>query len=428
MSSISHYSALTSLLETIVDNRGKTVPASDVGFPLIATNCIKHSSLYPTLENLRYVSEEVKKSWFRAHPEPNDIIFVNKGTPGRVCLVPNPVPFCIAQDMVAFRCNQSRIDYRYLFAVLRSSYIQQTVENYHVGLVIPHFKKSDLGSIRIPRLENKALESAVGKLYVDLSKKIELNNKINAELEAMAKLIYDYWFVQFDFPDANGRPYKSSGGKMVYNATLRREIPDGWNSGVLSDISALVRGVTYSKGDICKENDPDVVPILRATNISGSEINLENMVYIPEEFVSKKQILSEYDVLITMSSGSKDHIGKNGLYYFDDRVSFGAFCAKLVAKEGFRYYLYAYTQSDFMFTTIKNECLGTNINNLNGSLVCGFRIAIPEAKILELYNQQMKEIYEKVGVNQKENRMLLELRDWLLPMLVSGQVTVRGSK
>jgi type I restriction enzyme S subunit len=74
------FSKLTALLTTIVDNRGKSVPTSDVGFPLIATNCIKHTSIYPTLENVRYVDEETKKKWFRAHPVPNDIIFVNKGS------------------------------------------------------------------------------------------------------------------------------------------------------------------------------------------------------------------------------------------------------------------------------------------------------------------------------------------------------------
>ncbi|MEY8214986.1 MAG: restriction endonuclease subunit S, partial [Colwellia sp.] len=242
MSNISHYTPLPSLLKTIVDNRGKTVPITEMGFPLIATNCIKHSSLYPTQEKVRFVSNDVKETWFRAHPESNDIIFVNKGTPGRVCLVPNPVSFCIAQDMMAFRCDSDLIDYRYLFAVMRSSFIQKTIENFHVGLVIPHFKKGDLGNILIPRKEKKSQEGAIGNLYVTLSQKIEINNKIKSELEALAKLIYHYWFVQFDFPDAKGRPYKSSGGKMVYNEELKRDIPAGWKVKELSEITAIKAG------------------------------------------------------------------------------------------------------------------------------------------------------------------------------------------
>ena len=124
---------ITELLSFIVDNRGKTVPTTLSGFPLIATNCIKHNSIYPTFENIRYVEQTIMDTWFRAHPKPNDILFVNKGTPGRVCLVPDPVPFCIAQDMIGFRADEEKIDYQYLFAVLRSEFIQKKIENFHVG-------------------------------------------------------------------------------------------------------------------------------------------------------------------------------------------------------------------------------------------------------------------------------------------------------
>lgn len=106
---------LPELLSDIIDNRGKTCPTTETGFPLIATNCIKNNKLYPVFENIRYVSDEVLETWFRQKLEPNDILFVNKGTPGKVCLVPNPVNFCAAQDMVAFRVDNKKIYYKYLF-------------------------------------------------------------------------------------------------------------------------------------------------------------------------------------------------------------------------------------------------------------------------------------------------------------------------
>lgn len=271
-------------------------------------------------------------------------------------------------------------------------------------------------------------QKSIAKVLSDLDAKIELNNKINRELESMAKTLYDYWFVQFDFPDANGKPYKSSGGKMVYNAELKREIPEGWENGTLGDISDLVRGVTYDASDIKEENDYDVIPILRATNISGNVIDLDNMVFVPKQNVSANQVLNKFDILITMSSGSKDHIGKNGFFYFDKEVAFGAFCAKIVAKDKYRFYVYSYTQSDFMFSTIKNECLGTNINNLNGSLVKGFKIVIPPVDLLEKFNNEVLSIYEMIGNNHKQNQQLSELRDWLLPMLMNGQVMVKEAE
>jgi type I restriction enzyme S subunit len=125
-----------------------------------------------------------------------------------------------------------------------------------------------------------------------------------------------------------------------------------------------------------------------------------------------------------MSSGSKEHIGKNGFFYYEREASFGAFCAKIVAHDEYRYYLYSFTQSDFMFTTIKNECLGTNINNLNGSLVKGFKLIIPPNELINSFNVKVNSVYEKIGNNLKENQKLTELRDWLLPMLMNGQVKV----
>ena len=137
------YVAIEDLVDEIIDNRGKSVPTVEYGIPLIPTNCIKHSSIFPTFENIRYINQNTYDNWFRAHIRPNDILFVNKGTPGRSCIVPDPVNFVAAQDMVGLRFKLSYDPY-YMLAVLRSSEIQTTIQNNHVGLVIPHFRKQEL--------------------------------------------------------------------------------------------------------------------------------------------------------------------------------------------------------------------------------------------------------------------------------------------
>ncbi len=139
--------AFSECLSNIVDNRGKTCPTSRTGIPLIATNCIKNDSLYPVFENVRYLNQETYDNWFRAHPKPGDLIFVTKGSPGRVCWVPDPVPFCIAQDMLAIRAKEEIVNTKFLFALLRSSGVQQSIENLHVGSLIPHFKKGDFDQL-----------------------------------------------------------------------------------------------------------------------------------------------------------------------------------------------------------------------------------------------------------------------------------------
>jgi type I restriction enzyme S subunit len=155
MSSSLKYETFGSLLINVVDNRGKTCPTADSGIPLIATNCVVNNSLYPIYEKVRYISEETYKTWSRDHPRPGDMIFVLKGTPGRVAWVPDPVDFCIAQDMVAIRADERKIFPKYLFAVLRSDTIQQQIEGLHVGSLIPHFKKGDFDELKIPIVEPK---------------------------------------------------------------------------------------------------------------------------------------------------------------------------------------------------------------------------------------------------------------------------------
>jgi type I restriction enzyme S subunit len=435
MSNLSNWVPLSSVLSDIVDNRGKSVPTVVSGFPLIATNCIKERSIYPTFENIRYVSDETRNSWFRAHLEPNDILFVNKGTPGRVCLVPDPVSFCAAQDMIGLRADSTKIDYRYLFAFLRSDWVKQTIANNHVGLVIPHFRKQDIDTLSVPMRPRREQE-AIGGLYMLLSQKIELNQRLNAEVGEIAKLLYDYWFVQFDFPmtadqaaslgkpKLAGQPYRASGGKMIFCPEMNRFIPLGWKVGDLSDLCSTVRGVTYSKADVRAPMDANIIPILRATNVNNGIIDLDDLVFVTDDMPSEDQFLQKFDILIVMSSGSKAHVGKNALYCHKRKVAFGAFCSKIVPKKGCRFFVSIHLQTDAFKKYISNVCLGTSINNLTNGHITGHRLVIPGEDQLQKFGNMVTSFYETISCNQQQNQELSQLRDWLLPMLMNGQVTV----
>lgn len=188
---------LPSVLLTVVDNRGKTVPTAPSGHKLIATNCVRNENLYPVYEKIRYLSEETYRTWFRAHPEPGDIIFVCKGTPGRVCLVPDPIDFCIAQDMVALRADPKIVYNKYLLAVLRSFQIQEQILSTSVGDVIPHFKKSFFDQIMIP-IPNMDIQKSIGDFYYTISEKTELNKKINDNLYDLVNTLYTKLFKDTD--------------------------------------------------------------------------------------------------------------------------------------------------------------------------------------------------------------------------------------
>ena len=408
---------LTELLSFVVDNRGKSVPTVKSGFPLIATNCIKHSSIYPTYENIRYVDQNIKNSWFRAHPLPNDIIFVNKGTPGRVCLVPDPVLFCFAQDMIGFRCDPDKIDYQYLFAVLRSNYIQELIKNYHVGLVIPHFKKGDLDKLLIPRLANRKQELSVGDFYLCLSKKIELNNRINAELEAMAKTLYDYWFVQFDFHDTNGKPYKTSGGKMEYNATLKREIPAGWSVTNIGSITKTVLGGTPSTEIDDYWKNANISWLSSAETASFPIVSSEKMITSSGIENSAATLLSKGTVVISIvryirpsilgidAATNQSVVGIRESDIYKSSFIYPYFCSEVPRLMGLR--------------------TGAQQPHINKGVIDESPIALPPSSTLVEYYKLANPVFDKIMAVAFQNHELVRLRDWLLPLLMNGQVTVK---
>lgn len=404
-------SKLTSLLAAIIDNRGKSVPTTEAGFPLIATNCIKHSSIYPTFEHIRYVDEQTKESWFRAHPEPNDIIFVNKGTPGRVCLVPDPVSFCFAQDMMGFRCDPEKIDYQYLFAVLRSDYIQKKIENFHVGLVIPHFKKGDLDNLVIPRLSSRNIEFSIGGLYLTISKKIELNNRINAELEAMAKTFYDYWFVQFDFPDANGKPYKTSGGKMVYNAELKREIPECWEIKKLSDIANITMGQSPD-GSSYNDEGQGTIFFQGSTDFGWLFPTIRQYTTAPARMAKKGDILLSVRAPVgDMNIANNDCCIGRGLAALNSKTGY----------DGVLFYVMKYFKQVFD----RRNSEGTTFGSITKDDLHSLKLAYPDDKLLQRYDSVVSNYNKMIFNRSLENQQLITLRDWLLPMLMNGQITVK---
>ena len=330
--------------------------------------------------------------------------------------------FIISTGFSTIDVYDENTDEKFIYYLLTQKHITDYLHTIGENSVssYPSINPDDIANLKFAVPDLKTQQSIAAVLSA-LDKKIALNKQINARLEEMAKTLYDYWFVQFDFPDANGKPYKSSGGDMVFDETLKREIPKGWEVKSLGEVISLERGVTYSKDSIC--NDENGTGVLRATNISGNNIDLNDLIYISGE-VGTQQKLKPFDILIVMSSGSKEHIGKNGVYYFEQDNAFGAFCSKITPKKVFFEFVSIFLQSNNFRNYVKNQCLGTNINNLNNSHILHCPIVRPNDEYIEAFHKQIKLIYEKISCNVKQNHQLTQLRDFLLPMLMNGQVSV----
>ena len=413
---------LEELCTGIIDCPHSTPKWQDRGIPVIRNYNLKDGKIDCT--NLSFVSEEgYKERVKRANPEESDIIISREAPMGVVGIVPKGFQCCLGQRLVLLKIDKSKCLPKYLLYTLMSEYVQLQIRRINqTGSIVSNLNISSLKELKIP-LHSFEEQKKIANILSAIDDKIQINNQINQELEAMGKSLYDYWFVQFDFPDQNGKPYKSSGGKMVYHQDLKREIPEGWGVEKLGKLIELERGVTYAKSDIVEKTTNDAIGVLRATNITGNVMDLNDLVYLTKDKINNKQIIKQNETLIVMSSGSKEHLGKNAINYYEEVIGFGAFCSKIVPKK-YSTYINTFLQSSEFKGYLLKQSMGTNINNLTNSDILDCRIILPNEEILDKFENMVEKNIKLISNNYIQNQQLTQLRDWLLPMLMNGQVKV----
>jgi len=289
------------------------------------------------------------------------------------------------------------------------------------GSKMPRGDKNQILEFPIPNF-SKTKQKSIGRFLFNLDQKIELNNQINAELEAMAKLVYDYWFVQFDFPDKNGKPYKASGGKMIYNEELKREIPEGWDDGIFEDIAQIIGGSTPSKADPANFTDGNGTPWITPRDLSNNK--------------GKKYITrGEFDVTEQGIKKASLKLMPAGTILLSSRAPIGYMAIAretVTTNQGFKSFVpKSYFTTEFLYYQIKNKIpliearsSGSTFKEVSASTLKTVSIILPPVEIIEEYQNIAKPIFEKQNVLEQQNQELASLRDWLLPMLMNGQVTV----
>lgn len=313
--------------------------------------------------------------------------------------------------------------HKYLAFYLRSQLFRKAVTNNAFMTLRASFNEDIFSFLNLYLPEYKE-QAKIGDMLYSMEQKIQLNKRICAELEAMAKTLYNYWFTQFDFPDENGKPYCSSGGEMVWNDQLKREIPKGWDTATINEMTKSCRGVSYDKNDLLPSPENGVL-VLRGNNIQNNRLVYDNNVaYVPHSLVAKEQQISAHDIILTMSSGSKDHIGKCTMFQYDSPHTYGAFLTKFTPDKDKVGFVYLSMISDFFKKKVKAICNGTGINNLTNETFDNLIFPKPTEAVLARFEETISPMFEKMGVCERENEELTKLRDWLLPMLMNGQATV----
>ena len=316
-------------------------------------------------------------------------------------------------DVLVFDVNKFHYPKFIYYTLFRDDFFDHMMKG-SKGTKMPRGDKKQILDFLIPDFEFEE-QQKIAKVLSDLDTKIELNNRINTELEAMAKMLYDYWFVQFDFPDANEKPYKTTGGKMLWNEELKRDIPEGWNVNELGNILNTDLGGTPStkiekfwKGNI---------PWLNSGEIANFPI-VESEAHITSEAISNSAttLMPAGTCVISITRHLRPSI-----------LAIDA-CANqsvvgIFESEKFK--------SSFIYPYLKNEIprlmtlrSGAQQPHINKGTVDESLMIEPSQPILDRYYKKANPIYKQIINNSFQNQELASLRDWLLPMLMNGQVSV----
>ena len=313
-----------------------------------------------------------------------------------------------------------------------TNYLQTIAEN--SVSAYPSITPDNIGDIELEIPKDKTMQEKIGGILYQLDLKIELNNKINFELEAMVKTLYDYWFVQFDFPNEEGKPYKSGGGAMEWNEESKREIPVGWE---LKELSSLIKVTKTGDWGVDEsiEKYTKKVKCFRGADINGLnglEECLPPIRYIHEQ--NEDKLLEIHDLIIEISGGSPTQsTGRiafitEGVYKrFEVPIICSNFCKAIsLINEKYLYNFYYMWESLYNAGIFFNyEGKTTGIKNFQfDAFVNSYKFVKPPIELVEKFYYLVDKIQEKKQKCLEENQELSKLRDWLLPMLMNGQVSI----
>lgn len=324
-------------------------------------------------------------------------------------------------DVLVFEVNK-KFDPKYVYySMFRDDFFDHVMRG-SKGTKMPRGDKNQILEFQIPDIELNE-QQRIASILSSLDSKISLNNRINTELEAMAKTVYDYWFVQFDFPNAEGKPYKSSGGKMVWSEELKKEVPEGWEVGTLSDLGVIVGGSTPPR-EVSEYFTNNGTAWITPKDLSLNKGN---------KFITK----GELDVSESGIKVASLNIMPKGTILLSSRAPIGylAISRDLVTtNQGFKSFVpstgysteYVYYTIQNMIPAIENNAVGSTFKEVSASTLKSINVCLAKHEIVEAFIKRVSAIFNRQDLLEQENLHLSSLRDWLLPMLMNGQVKVNS--
>ena len=372
------------------------------GYPLIQTGEVKAANLYITSHEQEYGEFGLAQSklW-----DAGTLCITIAANIAETAIL--GYPMCFPDSVVGFSAFPSESSEKFMHYVF--TYIRNSIQNSVTGSIQDNINIDYLSQLDF-KVPPKSYQDKVVGVLGTIDEKIDTNTRICTELEAMAKTLYDYWFTQFDFPNAEGKPYRSSGGEMVWNDQLKRAIPKGWSAGQLSDIANITMGQSPS-GDTYNENGSGTIFYQGCTDF-GTRFPVPRVyTSAPTRFATAGDILMSVRAPVgTLNIAMEDCCIGRGL-------------AALNSKFGSQLHL-LYTLSGFKQLFDVMDGNGSTFGSITKDTLFEMKVVIPRRDQIKSFEEMVQPIEQKIRVAEQENRELTKLRDWLLPMLMNGQATV----
>lgn len=408
---------LKDCIELIIDYRGKTPKKLggewiDNGIRVISALNV-HNGFIDNEDQIRCVSEDIYKKWMQIEIQRNDCLLASEGASlGENTIWDSDEKIVLGQRLYAIRTNPNILDPWFLAMYMQTNKFREQIKQISTGSTVFGISQPILLSLSL-LLPDIDIQRRIGRLYKTIHNKIQLNNKINVELESMVQTLYDYWFLQFEFPNEEGKPYKSSGGKMVWNEELKREIPEGWKVKHLYD-NDLVVGGTPNRNNAEYWNGN--IPWLTTSEINNGVINSSKECITTKGLNDSPAKLIDSDSIIIAMYGLGT-AGRVGYLTYPSATN-QACCALTCENKNEQAYLYFYLINQQKY--INSIVTGSIQKNLNKDTIGNFAYVYPDTNIYE--KSKFKLIIDKMVNLNKQNQHLSQLRDFLLPLLMNGQV------
>lgn len=372
---------------------------------------IQNVSREESYENWGYTSVS-EENYKRFQLKEDDIIVSRTGgSIGTLMFIDKDYNSVYNNGLICLKIDKKKYSPRYIYYCLKLDGFKKHIQKCSLGnSTQENIRMDDMLEYMIPDWDLRTQEKIVDVLKA-LDVKIQNNVAINAELEAMARTIYDYWFLQFDFPDENGKPYKSSGGKMVWNEELKREIPEGWSVGSLYDIADFVNGLACQK--YRPLSDDKKIPVVKIAEMhSGITATTE---YVRDDIPEKNRI-NDGDILFSWSATLETMIWTGGKAGLNQHIF------KVIPKRNERYYVYMQLSKYLMNFIKMAEARKTTMGHITTEHIKQSKIVVPCGDIALKYHKLVDDMFLKVISNSKESRELVSMYSFLLPLLLNGQV------